>query len=443
VVIDNATGEVIAYQGNAREGGTHPYVDCARARRSTGSALKPLVYLLAFSKGALNPWSLLADTPQGLVGLAPRNFSGSHRGPVSARVALAESLNVPAVRVLRLVGQDEARGFLESFGLGPFGPRDYGDSLVLGGAEASLLELARAYSALARGGRDIPPTFSPAGRPDSPGGQPDGGAGPPGAPGLAPEAAVWLLNRSLSDDGRLPPALRGEGRPFKTGTSHGLRDAWFFMWSPGYTVALWMGDPSGAGHRELSGARALSGAAVGVTRALADKAPFPGPPKGLRGYLACPVSGGAATPLCPGAVKAYGLASHPRPRPCAVHVLSGGRPAVRWPSELRDFMGAMGGLSPGPQGASVVSPRPGGTLLLSPASTHVPLRAEGAAPPVHWYVDRRFLGEDRGVPPLWALRPGEHEVSFIDARGWVGSGSFTVRGAGERGREGVPALEFQ
>jgi penicillin-binding protein 1C len=427
IVMDNRGGEILAYNGNARKLGTHPYVDCARARRSPGSALKPFIYLEAYAKSLLTPSSLLADTPDGLMGLAPRNFTGIYRGPVSAKTALSDSLNVPAVRVFRLIGESAAKAFLNSFGFTLSLSRDYGDSLVLGGTEVSLLELVRAYGTLSRGGVDLAPSFLHG----------EKGEGKV----LASEAAVWLLNYSLMDDSRLPLSLQGEGRPFKTGTSHGLRDAWFVMYSPRYTVALWMGDPAGRGHAELSGAKALSMAAVEITRALNDHEEFRRPESGLREYLACPVSGEPVGPHCPGAVHAYALDSGFKTRQCRLHQREWGKTVLNWPFELRAFMNRMrGGPLPvfSPQ---IISPLPGGVFIRTDRSTHIPLKAEGAISPVYWYVDRKFYTREDGSTPAWPLEPGPHEVSFIDANNRSGGVAFAVRVLSTSEQE-IEALEF-
>jgi penicillin-binding protein 1C len=429
IVVENATGRVLAYSGGARPDGTHPYVDCAGAARSPGSAAKPFVYLAAFSESLITPASMLADAPDGLGGLAPRNFTETFQGPVGAGGALAASLNVPAVRVYRLLGERAAKERLAACGIRTDASRRYGDSLVLGGFEVSLRDLARAYAALARGGRPLELRLA------------EGGAAAPGAG--APDPAAFLTTESLTDDQRLPAALRGENRPFKTGTSPGHRDAWIVMYSPKYTTALWMGDPTGRGHAGLSGLSALGGAAVGVTRALGDKEAFPRPEKGLRRALVCPLSGEPAGPNCPDAVYSWALARGFRTRPCQLHARRRGRPAERWPSELRSLMEKPGeGASYPARRPELTSPLPGGVFVRSPGSTHVPLRAEGARAPVYWYVDGKFFQREDGSAPMLPLTPGEHEVGFIDADARTGGGRFAVRACGEAGK-GAEKLEFR
>jgi penicillin-binding protein 1C len=161
ILVSNRSGLVLAYVGGVRTQGPTFYVDNVRSRRSPGSTLKPFIYLAAFADGSLGPASLLADSPANLSGQAPRNFDGVYRGPVSASRALAESLNVPAVRVLRLIGEKRALETLKTAGFTFPEGRVYGDSLVLGGLETSMLELAGAYATLARGGAAVKLRFDP------------------------------------------------------------------------------------------------------------------------------------------------------------------------------------------------------------------------------------------------------------------------------------------
>ncbi|MDR1395109.1 MAG: penicillin-binding protein 1C, partial [Deltaproteobacteria bacterium] len=228
VLLDSRTGEVLAYTGNARPEEAGGWLDLALARRSPGSALKPFIYLAAFNQGWLTPASMLADTPWGLSGQAPRNFDEKYRGPVTASYALAQSLNVPAVRVLRRLGPEAAAEVLRQAGFRTDPGRDYGDSLVLGGAEVTLEELVSAYGALARQGRKVTPHFL-AGETDQ-----------AEAPVIFPAEASWMVNQILTEPSRRPRGLGGRGLAFKTGTSPGFRDAWLAVYSPEHTLVMWL-----------------------------------------------------------------------------------------------------------------------------------------------------------------------------------------------------------
>ena len=162
VVVDNASGDVLAYVGGIGGASTAPAVDNANAYRQAGSTLKPFLYALGIERRYLTPASILDDSPVQLdtaSGLyVPQNYDRGFKGPVSARIALAGSLNVPAVRTLLLVGVESFRDRLWDLGYrglvedGAY----YGFSLALGSAEVTLLEQADAYRTLAQGGRWSP-----------------------------------------------------------------------------------------------------------------------------------------------------------------------------------------------------------------------------------------------------------------------------------------------
>lgn len=258
IVLDNATGDTLAYVGGVGGGSTAAAVDGANAPRQAGSTLKPFLYAAAIERGYLTAASILDDSPVQLdtaSGLyIPQNYDRSFRGPVSARSALAASLNVPAVRTLLLVGVNPFRDRLWDVGYtGLTEDGDYyGFSLALGSAEVTLAEQANAYRALANGGRWSPARL----RPDDPRQMARPIIGPAGA---------WIVGDILSDPGAragtfgLDSALR---LPFwtavKTGTSKAMRDNWCVGFSSRYTVAVWIGNLEGDSMRAVSG---TSGAA--------------------------------------------------------------------------------------------------------------------------------------------------------------------------------------
>ena len=162
IVVDNRSGDVLAYVGGAGSGSTAPDVDKADSYRQAGSTLKPFLYGQAIERGFLTPASILDDSPVQLdtaSGLyVPKDYDHNFKGPVSVRTALAGSLNVPAVRALLLDGVDDFRDRLWDMGYrGLTEDGDYyGYSLALGSAEVTLLQQAAAYRALADGGRYWP-----------------------------------------------------------------------------------------------------------------------------------------------------------------------------------------------------------------------------------------------------------------------------------------------
>jgi penicillin-binding protein 1C len=258
VVLDNASGDVLAYVGGVGGDSTAAAVDGADAPRQAGSTLKPFLYAQAFESGYLTPASILDDSPVQLdtaSGLyVPQNYDKGFKGPVSARTALASSLNVPAVRTLMITGTESFRDRLWDtgyHGLTEDG-QYYGFSLALGSAEVTLIEQAAAYRSLALGGKWSPTRLL---------------MSDPLVPRkaiLSPQAA-WLAGDILADPQArsttfgLNSALK---LPFwaavKTGTSKAMRDNWCVGYTDRYTVAVWIGNLEGDSMRAVSG---TSGAA--------------------------------------------------------------------------------------------------------------------------------------------------------------------------------------
>ena len=462
-VMDNATGGLLAYVGNSRwtSDSDRHWVDCALARRSPGSTLKPFIYLDAFIQKGLTPASLLADTPLRLSGQAPRNFDKFYRGPVNTQVALADSLNAPAVRVLRMVGQQSALEALRQAGFRHLvmSGRYYGDSLILGGCEVDLWQMLRAYGLLARQGREVNPTWLPPASAQAP--EP-ASAGPGQRPPTAarpvfPEGAAWLVNECLKDDSRLPagPRLNQEHRSgtelaFKTGTSHGLRDAWLAAYTPAHTMILWAGDPDGQGHPQLTAINVLGPVIVPLAEALKSSEPWPGPPEDIESYTACSISGEPAGPHCPGRYRSFRLINGAQTHPCRIHVLKGGRVVALWPPELAGFMAAMNPEAGAPifirpvSGPVVTSPLPGGVIVLEDVGGKIPLRCEGAKGVVHWYVDDEFYrSAPAGLTPVLPVTPGRHKVTLMDGAGRTAGAEFTVMYSQDRDRDrDLPVLSF-
>ncbi len=257
IVVDNASGDVLAYVASGGAASTSGAVDGAAAARQAGSTLKPFLYGLAIERRLLTAASILDDAPVDLdtaSGLyIPQNYDRSFRGPVSVRSALGNSLNVPAVRTLLLVGVDALRDRLYDSGYHGISREGdyYGFSLALGSAEVTLVEQAAAYRALARGGRWSPVRVEPA-------------AVLRDRQVLSPQAASIVAD-ILGDRAARTATFGSDSAlalPFwaavKTGTSKALRDNWCIGFSDRYTVAVWTGnfegDSMGAGVSGVSGA---------------------------------------------------------------------------------------------------------------------------------------------------------------------------------------------
>lgn len=260
VVIDNASGGVRALVGSRDYSDpAQGQVNGATARRSPGSALKPFVYMLAMQQGG-GPATMVDDlpiefiTPNGLY--QPKNYSGRTHGPVSYRIALANSLNLAAVRVLQRVGGPESlMQALQSMGITTLtrSPTDYGLGLVIGGGEVTLLELATAYATLARLGVHQPVNLL------------ESTASSAETSRLFDPAACYLLADILSDNEARTRSFGSQSAlrlPFpvavKTGTSTDYRDNWTIGFSPQYTVAVWAGNFDGT---RMLGVSGVTGAA--------------------------------------------------------------------------------------------------------------------------------------------------------------------------------------
>jgi penicillin-binding protein 1C len=263
VVADENSGDILAAVGSAGifEDARAGHVDMTRAERSPGSTLKPLIYGLAFEAGLAHPESLMDDRPTGFGSYEPQNFDGFHRGTVTVREALTESLNVPAIIALNAVGPARLIARLKRAGVNAVMPDTSAPGLAvgLGGLGVTLRDLVAMYAAIARGGTAVAlhDGVDATANPPSPVFVSDANAaapsddGPSGAPVLSP-AAAWYVADILS--GTPPPINGSPGRiAFKTGTSYGYRDAWAIGFDGSHVVGVWVGRPDGTPVVGLSG----------------------------------------------------------------------------------------------------------------------------------------------------------------------------------------------
>jgi penicillin-binding protein 1C len=236
LVVDNRDLAIRGWVGGERSA-----LDLARRRRSPGSALKPFIYGLAFDDLALLPDTLVDDHPLRIGDYAPEDFDRSFRGQVTAREALQQSLNVPAIALLDRVGPGRLAATLREAGARldfPNGEAAPTLPLALGGVGISLFDLTRLYVALAHDGHAAAPRLVP-------------GAVQGEAILMTPHAAheiTAILRGAPAPDGRMPRALAVDARAiaYKTGTSYGFRDAWAVGYSPDWTVGVWTGRADGS-----------------------------------------------------------------------------------------------------------------------------------------------------------------------------------------------------
>ena len=256
MVVDNASGDVLAYVGSADPESLDidGAVDMVRARRQPGSTLKPFVVAAALAAGH-SPTELLADVPTEFIegggqAWAPGNFDGGHVGPIALREALAASLNVPMVRLAAELGAARLLAELHALGFGSLDREadHYGLSIALGTGEVELRELAAAYVTLARGGESIPLRV-------------DLDEAVPTGVRVIDAGVAAAVTDALSDplarvrllEGRSPFDI-GFALAAKTGTSSGYRDAWTAGYTHERTVVVWVGNADGRATRQVTGA---------------------------------------------------------------------------------------------------------------------------------------------------------------------------------------------
>lgn len=272
VAIDPQTGDVLAMVGskdyyNTEEDGNF---NIALAHRQPGSSLKPFIYAAAFNKG-YTPDTIVFDTETQFDTTCgsdisspncytPKNYDGTFRGPMSLRNALAQSINIPALKMLYLVGMKDALATLEKMGITSLNdPERYGLTLVLGGGEVSLLELTSAYGVFAADGIRNP--YQSVLKVEDSNGQilEEASLHPRR---VLPENTARLISDVLSDNKAREP-LYGTNNPInftdreiavKTGTTNNYRDAWVIGYSPSLVVGTWAGNNDNtAMERKVSG----------------------------------------------------------------------------------------------------------------------------------------------------------------------------------------------
>ncbi len=321
IIAETKSGKIRAYIGSQgffdAEGSGQ--VDGVQAPRSTGSILKPFLYALAMDRGLILPGTVMLDIPSHYGAFSPANADHSYSGLTTAREALTQSLNIPAVRLLNAYGVQDFYTFLKTAGMTTlFRPASaYGLPLVLGGAEAKLIDLATLYRGLGRNGIFSPVTVLENGGNDKRAGK-----------ALISAGACWLTLNILRNLKR-PGAeyyweLFRDQWPiaWKTGTSYGQRDAWAVGVSPKWTVAIWIGNFNGTGNPGIGGAMTAGPLLFNIFNALPkanSPAWFPRPPHGLKKITVCKDTGYAIGPDCPAGRKVDAPINSHFFKPCPWH----------------------------------------------------------------------------------------------------------------------------
>ena len=316
IIVHVPTGQVRMYHGNvhADDDENAEYVDIIRAPRSSGSILKPFLYATMLAQGELFPEMLLNDLPIRYSGFFPKNFDHNFRGVVPANEALFRSLNVPFVNLLSRYGVPAFLLDTHNFGLGKTinqSAEHYGLSLILGGAETRLWDLARLYSAFAyklawfdetssnqvyklnlmQSESFEEETLQLSSLPD--------------------QASIWHtfenLTRLMRPEHEVYWQNFSSSRKvaWKTGTSFGHRDAWAIGVTPEWVVGVWTGNASGEGRAGLTGVLTSAPILFDLFQLLPQTTWFLEPTFQMNSTKMCVKSGYPASKLCPETKDVY------------------------------------------------------------------------------------------------------------------------------------------
>ena len=421
--------------------------------------------------------TLVPDVPVRFEGFKPENFDRRYRGAVPARAALAWSLNVPAVRELREFGIPRFENALRRWGLTTLdrSPEDYGLTLVLGGAEGRLIEVAALYAKLAQlasgapgGGREVRLLRDEA---EAPSKMKELGA----ASAYLTLQALTAVNRP-DEEGFWRNFSSSKWAAWKTGTSFGLRDAWAVGVTPNYTIGVWAGNADGEGKPGLTGLGAAAPVLFDLLGAVDGGGAIVRPWSGFKQVRVCADSGYLATELCP--AETVWVPEESRfDRMCAfhqtVHLDATGRyrvdsrcePVDRMRHEpwfvlppvqeyyfraehpeyrtLPPYRADCGGGPAGERGSRVMS-------LIYPEpdmSVYVPVGLDGrvgevifeavhreGGATVHWHLDEQYLASTRVFHQISVNpEPGEHRLVLMDDEGRRLERRFQVVSPARRG----------
>ncbi len=478
LIVDIQSNEVLAYSGNVgfELSKASNQVDVIQAPRSTGSILKPFLYCAMLQEGQLLPKQLIPDVPININGFSPKNFSLQYDGAASADEALARSLNVPSVVELRKYSVPKFHQFLKKTGFTTLtrSADNYGLSLILGGAEGTLWEIANGYSHMARtvnefnksgkyidkldftfvlseNKEDVVKTVEP----------------------IFDAGAAWLtlealtnVNRPEEIDWQFIPSMRKIA--WKTGTSFGFRDAWAVGITPQYLVAVWTGNASGEGRPGLTGARTSARVMFDLFNLLPPTVWFETPLGELREAEICRESGCLIGMNCPENSKDTVLIPEKgiQGKVCDFHKIvhlsedrlyqvyeqcAGNRGIVQqswfilppsWEWYYKQHHPSYESLPPfSPEcldvGAKLtmqfIYPFPNAVIKLpkqldgSRGKAVFELAHRSAYSKVFWHLDNEYLGETTGIHQMEIVSEnGEHEVTVVDENGNSASVKFSM-----------------
>jgi penicillin-binding protein 1C len=315
LVLDVKKGTVKSYVGNCYqpENATfESYVDMISARRSPGSTLKPFLYASMLNDGMILPHTLVADVPTQISGYTPQNYDLGYDGAVSADKALSRSLNIPAVKMLQQYKYERFYDKLKKLGLTTLNqPADhYGLSLILGGSEVTMWDLAKAYMGMAKtlnhfneyqGKYKLSDYDAPNYMLDR---KTPANTDEISLNSIFDHGSIWATFNAMEevmrpgDEGLWEQFSSAERIAWKTGTSFGFRDAWAIGLTPDYVVCVWVGNADGEGRAGLVGIEVAAPVLFDIFRELSSSPWFKIPKTKLKTVLVCKQSGFKAGDFC-------------------------------------------------------------------------------------------------------------------------------------------------
>lgn len=465
VVVSLNNPSVKAYIGNTTNTGSDAlFVDIAQAPRSSGSILKPFLYGAAIDAGLIHTSTLLHDIPVSIDNFAPSNFDKTYSGIVPAHKALSLSLNIPATLLLRDYGVLPFYNNLNKLGFTTINRNadNYGLSLILGGAEVTLWDLVKVYTAQAVYLNNFTGkvTYNKLTmfNNDSICFKPQ----------IISEGAWWLVSNALTNSQR--PGLEQNWQLFssankiawKTGTSHGFRDAWAIGYNAGYLVAVWVGNAGGDGRPGLTGTTVAAPLMFQIFQSLPKSHWFNKPEMALKTVNLCAQSGFTPSINCP-VTSAEMPINSKMPQQCNMHkkiLLNNHGQQItmncitgKYTDTVWFVLSPVAGYyykqvnhlyKPAPGFASYCNNLSGkvvdiiypvnGTNILIPVDfdqKHKDIVFEVAhvndSSKLFWHIDNTFIGQTVAVHKLTvAPTAGKHKLLVVDQNGNSASAVFTV-----------------
>ena len=338
IIADVETGNVLAYVGNVFEPGNpeiNADVDIITAPRSTGSILKPFLFSAMLSEGEILPGTLVPDIPTQIAGYSPQNFSRTYDGAIPAKRALERSLNVPSVRMLRSYGLGKFNVVLKKCGMTTltFPADHYGLSIILGGAEGSLWDIAGMYASLVRtlnhfsgfSGKYDPEDIHPLKFTTIDAAKPRTDIMAMNSSAVISASAIWCMLNAMEEVSR--PEQESNWKEFsssqriawKTGTSFGFRDGWAVGCTKKYVVAVWTGNADGEGRPGLIGVSTAAPIMFNLFNLLKNSSWFEQPYDEMEKIAVCHLSGYRSSDICKNVDSVWIPRAGLRTPPCPYH----------------------------------------------------------------------------------------------------------------------------